>query len=103
MKSLLLVLTILTISSSQIHSAENLISNTSVEAFEINVSQPLFSFIKSTDRILDNKSSDVLLSRRKGEIKYRDLKVYWKKFIENLDNKRQNPDQVVLDNKKSLA
>ena len=51
----------------------------------------------------DIKHMDHLLTRRKGDIKYYELKVYWKVFIKNLDEKRRNPDQVMLNKRKSIV
>ena len=64
--------------------------------------------LKSTFNELINPMShikymDHLLTRRKGDIKYYELKVYWKVFIENLDEKRRNPDQVMLNKRKLIA
>ncbi len=49
------------------------------------------------------KDSNNTLARRKGDIKYSDLKVYWKTFIENLDKKRRNPDQAMLDKRNLIS
>lgn len=51
----------------------------------------------------NNKSMDNLLTRRKGKIKYSELKVNWKKLVKYLDEKKRNPDTIMLKNKKKLA
>lgn len=81
-----------------------ILDNPKVTTPQENIKAPQVStFNELINPIFEITKIDHLLTRRKGDIKYSDLKVYWKKFIENLDKKRRNPDQVMLDKRNLIS
>lgn len=78
--------------------------NNKVHFTQENIKAPqAHTFDELINPIIQIKDSNNLLARRKGDIKYSDLKVYWKTFIENLDKKRRNPDQAMLDKRNLIT
>ena len=69
-----------------------------------NIEAPLESaFIELINPMTTIKYMENLLTRGKSNIKYHELKVNWKEFVKNLDEKKRNPDTSMLKKKKKLA
>ncbi len=80
-----------------IFSTNLIMANTKVYDKNLNI-----RYIKQLE-ITQSKESKLIAVRRKGEIKYSELKVYWTEFIKNLEEKKLNPDKVFMNKKKKLA
>ena len=80
-----------------IFSTNLIMANTKVYDKNLNI-----RYIKQLE-ITQSKESKLIAVRRKREIKYSELKVYWTEFIKNLEEKKLNPDKVFMNKKKKLA
>lgn len=82
-------------------------NNNNISAYQLiseNIEAPLESaFIELINPMTPINYMENLLTRGKSKIKYHELKVNWKEFIKNLDEKKRNPDTIMLKKKKTLA
>lgn len=82
-------------------------NNNNISAYQLiskNIEVPLESaFIELINPMPPIKYKENILTRGKSKIKYHELKVNWKEFVKNLDEKKRNPDTIMLKNKKKLA